>query len=47
MKEEDTLGGEMIAVTGFLQFRATGKSTTSWLEKSAGISESIGSDREV
>ena len=47
MKEADTRGGEMIAVIGVLPFRATGKSTTFWLERSAGISESIGSDREV
>jgi len=47
VKEEDTLGGEMSAMTGVLQFRDIGKLTTSWLERSAGISEQIGSDRDV
>ena len=37
----------MIAVIGVLLFRATGKSTTFWLERSAGTSESIGSNKEV
>ena len=41
VKEEDTPGGEMFAVAGVLQIRDTGKLTTSWRKKSAGISESI------
>lgn len=47
MKVEDTLGGELNTVTGVLQFRDIRKLTTSWLERSAGISEQIGSDRDV
>ena len=47
MKEDDTRGGKTIEVIGVLPFRATGKSTTFLLERSVGISESIGSDRKV
>ena len=35
----------MIVATGVLPFRATGKSMTSWREKSAGTSESNRSNR--
>jgi len=47
VKGDDTLGGETIAVIGDLPFLATGKLTTFWLGRSAGISESIKPNKEA